>query len=339
MDFDFDYYGGRVSGSGLLLDPSGIPISTGTGGQLVGSVASDGLDYFVVWEDGRAGPSRGRIRGARITASGLVLDPGSIDVSGGAGTGFDRNKLDPAVAFNGTVYLAVWLDQRDATTTGGDIYGARVANNGVVLDPDGFPISTAPDSQFQVAVASNGIHFLVVWQDKRNGVDHIFGARVDSGGNVLDPGGIPISTNGAQRYAPSVASDGTDYSVVWQVAFGDIFGSRVTAAGSVLDPAGIAIATATGRQVEPAVASNGLNYAVVWEDWRNGDNGGLGKDIFAAGISPAGLVLIPNGVSIGTASGFRGDPQVTSDSSRYLAAWEDRRLGGRDIFGQLFSIP
>src|SRR5207253_3906572 len=100
------------------------------------------------------------------------------------------NFLDPAVAFDGSVYLVVWQDSRNVAASGTDIYGARIDLTGHILDPCGFVICSAVRDQRSPAVAANGSGFLVVWEDYRHEADlvgvapDIFGAVVDSSGTV-----------------------------------------------------------------------------------------------------------------------------------------------------------
>jgi hypothetical protein len=63
------------------------------------SVASDGSNYFVVWEE------RGDIEGIRMAASGARVEPEPFVV----GQGRSLNGA-PAVAFGGTRYLVVFPD-------------------------------------------------------------------------------------------------------------------------------------------------------------------------------------------------------------------------------------
>jgi large repetitive protein len=69
-----------------------------------------------------------------------------------------------------------------------------VSQAGVVLDPNGIPISTAVHEQQAPQVSFGGTNYFVAWQDSWSGEDDVYGARVSPGGTVLDPAGIPIST-------------------------------------------------------------------------------------------------------------------------------------------------
>ncbi len=171
-----DIYGARVTAAGVVLDPSGIAISTAAHDQWLPALSFDGTDFLVVWVDKRSGPYSD-IYGARVTAAGVVLDPSGIAVSTAA-----SYQWDPALAFDGTNFLVVWQDSRSGSY---DIYGARVTAVGVVLDPSGIAISTAADEQSCPVLAFDGTNFLAVWQDYRSGSDDIYGARVTLGGRCL----------------------------------------------------------------------------------------------------------------------------------------------------------
>src|SRR5262245_52172231 len=234
-----DIYGARVTTSGTVLDPDGIPISNTANDQSSASVAFDGTNYLVTWEDRRSDPAED-IWGARVSTNGTVLDPAGISIGVGA-----QYQLAPDVAFDGTNFLVSWMDRRIGVW---NIYGARVTPAGSVLEPDGIPISTAPDYQVYPALAFGQANYLVVWTDKRDGLEyHIHGARVTPGGSVLEPGGIPIST-AAQQDFPAVAFGGSNYLAVWEddrsQTGSDIYASRLSPAGDVLDPTGILISNA-----------------------------------------------------------------------------------------------
>ena len=94
----------------------------------------------------------------------------------------------------------------------------------------------APGTQERPAIAASSNSYLVVWSDSRGADKQIYGTRVSFKGEVLDPGGIPISSRRGWQDAPSVAFDGENYLVVWwQASESAVFGARVTPSGRVLD--------------------------------------------------------------------------------------------------------
>jgi hypothetical protein len=186
-------------------------ISAANNNQSLPSIAFDGTNYLVVWEDYRSG-ARSDLYGARVNKSGLVLDANGYLIASGPD---ETNQSDPSIAFDGTNFLVVWEDTRDG---GADIYGARVSTEGSVWDPGGLHIAQGAGDNHQHApsVAFDGTDFLVVWTDYRNYSD-IYGARVKPNGIRPDEGGFLISDYNAKSWpeAPAVAFDGTDYLVAW----------------------------------------------------------------------------------------------------------------------------
>ena len=122
------------------------------------SVAFDGNNYLVVWTDWRDTLNNISVMGARVTPDGTVLDPMGfpIDTMGGPYA---------SVGFDGTDYLVV---------EGGD-WGIRVSPAGKVLDSTPFMIS--PDDAWHQAFVFDGTNYLVVWEDYRDSVPQIYGAR------------------------------------------------------------------------------------------------------------------------------------------------------------------
>jgi hypothetical protein len=122
----------------------------------------------------------------------------------GAGFGWQSS---PAIAFDGTNYLVVWRDSRTIGYTGYDIYGARVAPDGRVLDPVGIPIATAAGHETSPRVAFGGGTFLVVWSTAGAPEieNDVVGTRVTPSGSVLDPSGISIASTSRNELGADVA--------------------------------------------------------------------------------------------------------------------------------------
>ena len=278
-------YGARVAPTGGAIDNAGFVIGTSNRERQAPAVAANGTDYLVVWQDYR--DQNWNIYGARVQGSGTsasaVLDPNGLAISSHG----DFQNL-PSVASDGTDYLVVW---RQAPSQRADVYGARVTSGGVVQDTSGIAISTKLVDHHTPRVASNGDGYLVVWAEfTTTGTPDIFGARVSSSGVVQDPSGIAIANYLYSQFEPAVASDGSDYFVVWTDHRGennhDIYGARVSAAGVVQDTSGVGVCTQTANQFMPAVTFDGTSYVVAWADFRDNTL----WDIYTAQVSPGAVV-------------------------------------------------
>jgi hypothetical protein len=330
-----DIHGARVAADGTVLDPAGIRISSSPSTQLQPVVGFGDTSYLVAWTH-RAGQSY-EVYGAMVYWDGTVGS--TIEITNTA-----RTQEEPAIAFNGTNFLVAWQDGRNHPYWS-DIYAARVSRTGTVLDPDGIEVARADDSQWVPAAASDGSGFLVVWEDRRT-VNHwdVQAARVTADGTVLDPEGILVSlADGYQRF-PDVASDGTNYLVVWQnqqtaMPF-DVCGARVTTAGTVLDPDGIGIGVGEHDQALPTVAFADAEYFVVWQHGSEGV-----WDINGARVSTDGVVL--DTFRVVRAPGEQDHPVLASDSGGQLMlayrGWtgleSGRNFNAFRIWGKMSPLP
>ncbi|WP_257461379.1 HYR domain-containing protein [Archangium lipolyticum] len=324
--------GARVRGSdGKVLDSASLGISTAASSRFSPAIASDGTNYFVVWDDTRS-YSYSDIYGTRVRASdGAVLDSSGIPISTAT-----YGQSSPAIAFDGSKYLVVWSDSRSNSSS--DIYGARVSAAGTVLDTSGIPISTAANSQGSPTIAFAGGHFLVAWDDYRNGsTSDVYAARVRaSDAVVLDPSGTPIATGSGSQGAVSAATDGSQFLLVWQYSTGsssyDVHGARVGVDGVVLDtPGAILFASATDYERVPAVAFDGSHFLVVWEGYQSSR-----YDIYGARVRPSDLTILDTpGRMLSTQANAEGSPAVAGGRDSYLVVWQDTRdLNGRyDVYG------
>ncbi len=130
-------------------------------------------------------------------------------------------------------------------------------------------------------------------------------------GTILDPSGIPISTEANGQLYPAGAFDGTNYLLAWadwRSGTGDLYATRVSPDGAALDASGIPISTAPGDQEWPATAFDGTNYLVVWEVFD-----GVGSSaVYGARVSPGGAVLDATGIPISSpVTGYRPGPCST----------------------------
>jgi hypothetical protein len=178
------------------------------------------------------------------------------------------------VAFNGTVYLVVWSDERNAQTAGLDIYGSRVSTDGTVLDPGGLHIASGALHEDSAQVASNGSDFLVTWDEFRptptgQGSD-IVAARVSGAGAVLDRPGIRVATGPKIQGLPDVGASSSGYLVAWLSAETnggdtDVHAALVGFDGRIAR-SDFVVASSPNAQWEARVGGRPGGFLVTWNE-------------------------------------------------------------------------
>lgn len=120
--------------------PASNPCAT-SGGSGTPDVAWSGQQYLWVWRNNSLSNANNYIAGRIMNADGTFAT-GHVLIAEATG-----RQLRPSVGWDGANFLVVWDDQRnqqaffDERT---EIYGARVAPTGSVVDPDAFGIQTGP---------------------------------------------------------------------------------------------------------------------------------------------------------------------------------------------------
>ena len=322
----------RVDTAGTVLDSAALTLYGPTSHLWQTSVGFGAEAWVVVWSVWN-GRSEWDVYATRADTSGAVLDSSALEISGAA-----NEQRSPSVASCGENYLVVWHDWR--SSSGWDVYGARVDAAGTVLDPIGFPISSMAEWEWYPSVASSGFNGLVVWEDTRDLGWAVYGARVDTLGTVLDPTGIRICTgpSGGGLHGPRVVYSEPYFLVVWEDGRngnGDIYGARVDTSGIVLDPSGIAICDESRYQRTPSVGSDGTSYLIVWTDNRDGAY----PHIRGARVDTSGMVLDSLGMVISDTTQREYGPSLAFDGSNYLVVWTREWDGpDTDIYGTRMDV-
>jgi hypothetical protein len=326
-------YGARVDETGLVLDPDGIAITTGSGDQSAPAVAFDGTTYLVVWEDG--GGSDLDVRGRRVSAGGVALGP-EIVVAG-----LSDDQRAPAVAGGTGGWIVAWADYRDRAANGADIYAQRITAGGLLAGAE-LPITTVAADQGSPAVSYGPLAWLIVWEDAKDGGWDIRGQVVGEDG-LLVGNHFDVCTAIRDQRRPSAAYTEGRWLVAWEdlrnlTSTGwDIYAQRLLAGG---EPEGgeIAVLGHAGEQVRPTVAETADGWLVAWQDDR--DHGTTGYDVYVRDIAkngnPTGPALV-----VSTAADGQERPRAAAGGPGAFIVWTDRRDAddaGADVFGQRVAV-
>ncbi|AKT41768.1 MYXO-CTERM sorting domain-containing protein [Chondromyces crocatus] len=314
--FNYDIFAGRVGASGGLIPSGGALLSGGANNQSESSVACDGINCLIVWNDSKWGDPD--IYATRVDSSGTNLHPGGIEIVSAPGA-----QSRPAAGFDGTNYVVVW---KDASQSNSQIRGARISAGGALLDAQAVPLSNPTIPNSAPTMACSVSECLIGWEARAaDATWDIWGARFSGAGAVVDAA-FPISTAANDQSNAAVGWNGTHYLVVWEDkrsgSMSDIYGVRVSALGAVLDGSGIAVSTAPGNQARPKIASDGSSFFVVWQDERAGS---ADADIMGTRVDADGTVLDPAGLMVSGTVEKQTTPNLVYGDAAYLVAWIDQR--------------
>ncbi len=302
----------RISPSGQVLDPGGVPIHTPgfPAAPYNAALTFAGDEYMVVWIGDND------IKGLRFSPT---LQP-----IGGVFTVSPSGNF-PEIAANGTDFFVAWQG-------GSNVYGSRVTHNGQVLDPAGINISGSNGGYPYPDVGWDGTNWLVTWSPYS---DTALLARISTGGQVLDPNGITVSNN-VYSYTAVMGRPGGGAQVVWTgsglgaLGNDDIFGATVSAAGVPGTPAPISLGAPSQRQ--PDLAPNGTGYLSVFISEVSGET-----RIKAQRLNADGTAIDAEPFLVMGGSATLRYPRVAWNGTLYLVVWEDTSINRGYVPGAIFG--
>jgi len=286
-----------VSPTGSLV---GSRISVGqTGG--VPWLAFDGANYLMVWSDW-ANPPNLDIYGQFISTSGNLVGT-SFPI---AETAYPE-EIFGGIAFGNSTYLVAWI-RNDA------IFGQRVDKSGNLV---GGVIQISNNlARDEIAVAFDGINYLVVWVEKIDETDiSVFGQLISEQGALVGTNFLIDGSSYPSDNPVAVCFDGSRYLVCFNdemdttSQYMDIFGRFVTTDGTVQER--VAICEDTGGQIVPFIAHDGTNYLITWNDEINLDTVYCKGRFFNASGAPLDTVFtifepLEGRVPLGGVMGYDG---------------------------------
>lgn len=218
---------------------------------------------MVVWSDERHNYCY-RIYGARVTPSGVVLDPDGFEI----GPQDSTFQFCPSVIFTGTRFFVVWGDVFSPSRVCGrfvEING-QLGDTVRIYDADGCPV-------IRTRVASDGTNFLVTWMQFTGEPTIIKGQLVSAGGVLIDSSFvIGRSSDYSTKGFLGLCYDGINYCVTWNDTAGILWGRKYNNRGV---PVGqmFRISFSTRAQRYPYVISGANNrYLNVWAESINAEN-------------------------------------------------------------------
>jgi hypothetical protein len=244
--------------------------------------------------------------------------------------------------------LVVWEDDSSGES---DIGGQMLTGDGLLLGDNIF-VSSAGSAQSLPSIAASPTLFWVTWTDGRSGLNtDIYGTRVSSEGEVLEPEGIPVCTEKGDQAYSDVAWGVGLFMNVWTSytgcsggsLCGVVAGIRVGANGVLLDSGPMEIYPLEAGQEQPRVTWGGIDFLTVWQEYAPDT---AEWNIVGALLETGGSVLGSVPLDISSATLDQLYPSVVYGSPRFMVVWDDRRCEETttdcdDIYGArlLQSVP
>ncbi|MDD5530138.1 MAG: T9SS type A sorting domain-containing protein [bacterium] len=304
-----------------LIDLSGSPtgnnftISNKSYAQRAPVVQWGYNSYLVVWEQG-IGSGNFHIYGQLIAPDGTLIGS-EIPIST-----VNNKSQQPAISFGNSKWLVVWADFRN-TIEKLNIYGQMIDSNGALIDT-AITISTALEEQLDptIAWAESKKSWLVIWEDKRSVNSDIWGQIIDSSGTRIDSN-FPISQAVQYQDHPDVASNGTEWLIVWadhrNNSSYSIYAQFIDTSTFLIDSNMLLAETLSCNLYSPKVVWNGNRWVIAYV--KNNQ-------------------IVYDNISISNSSQDAFFPELTTIGNNCLAVWQDNRNNNwddYDIYANLFT--
>ena len=211
----------------------------------------------------------------------------------------------PAMASNGTGFLAAWWEEENYL-----IKATRMTGAGEVLDIGGIEIGSSDHAG--IDIAWDGTNYVVAWTN----FSQVLATRVSSAGVVLDERPIVIGGHFQGVFGADVVGSGAGSLFVLSYQ-SNVYAVRMNSEGVVLDEQPIPVSTAPDFQGGPAVAWSGDEFLAVWADGRSG----AGNDIYGTRIAADGTVLDPDGIGVSITPGRQDAPDISWTGTSFFVVW------------------
>ncbi len=252
----------RLDQDGAVLDSPALAVAQQKSAQSQPDVAFDGINYLLVWSDGRFAQQTGTaVYAARVSSDGTLLDHDGIYLGSGVG---ENQSL--RVAYGDGVFLVTWLSSPSSADH--RIVAARIDRSGTVLDSPVLHVAESVNTRHP-DVAFGAGHFLVTWADRSGSPDGgVYARRVAPDGTLEDPAPIAEAAH-ANTQRAAVAYGGHDFFAVWFSDYGApcticgvSIGTDGQPASSPVDVGGFVLSVDS----RPDVGFDGADFLVVWPD-------------------------------------------------------------------------
>ncbi len=316
-----DIYGARVGADGGVTQA--LLIASGGADQITPAVAPNSIGAFVAWAQ-RNGLTYD-VHGVDIGVTGAG---GAVPIVTAAG-----DQTAPALETEGNSIWLAWRDDR-ARDNQSDIYVTVINGSANVAQT---LVSVFPSEQTNVRIAgSMAGRYLAVWEDTRNpnnGGD-IYGALLD--GTAMAAMRLPVMTDDGPQVQPAVASNGSDFLVVFADGDSRNIRARLVSAGGtpgLLAPSVSATVLPAQVHSQPDVTWDSAQWFIVYRQETDTTSSIRASRIGMLGNGPVPIVVRDS------PSSFPLEPAVAAIDDIVLVVWSEKNAtsAGYDVLGRRYD--
>jgi hypothetical protein len=285
---------------------AGKRITNTAGHSYYPSIAVNGSNIYVVWEDETPGNSeiyfkQSADRGTTWTANKRLT----------------KNALaswSPVVAVVGPNIYVAWDDYTPGVQ---EIFFKRSSDGGITWTKDK-QLTNNPGSSVFPAIAADGSNIYIVWADAEFGGVDIFFKRSNDAGATWTPS-MRLTYNAGGSFYPAIAVDGSNIYVVWEdntLGNYEIYFKRSSDRGVSWTP-NKRFTNNSGDSRSPAIAVDGFNVYVTWNDITPGN-----YEIYFKRSHDKGVTWTPNKRLTYNAGGS-WEPTIAAAGSNIYVIWSN----------------
>lgn len=229
------------------------------------AVATDGTDFFVVWNDHRSGSST--VIGTRVKRTGQVLDPLGIRI---ADAGL---VLAPHVVWDGGAYLVTWTGSAFAngTWTSRNVFAARVDRDGRIVMAPRVIAENASTSSGRYAASNGSISVVVYRGDAPASSPPLRTVVLDREGNTIRH--EQLVPNYVYSTGFSITATANRFLVVWSAnPTSHLNNAKVEAVALGADGRVLGTPVTVASGDDAAVATDGTRFTIVFRKWSWADH-------------------------------------------------------------------
>jgi len=264
----------------------------------------------------------------RTYVKGLNAD-GSTKFGDSPITNVPSDTFTGPIVWTGAIFGTAWEDRRDNDY---EIYFNRIDANGKKLGPD-LRITNADGFSLHPSMIWNGAEFVMVWDDRRNGLDdyRVYGQRVGVEGQLLG-GNIELTGPNIHAEMPRIAEGEKTLGMTFNMVspLSKKVGMRIMSPDlATTQPV---ITLSEDSAVDPVIIWNKDRYIIAYSKRPSVP----GDAIWGAVVTEDGTVVMTD-KKLTTGASFARTQWLLPLGDRFLLLWADDHDGNYELYSQMMS--